>query len=155
MPALQVREFPDELYEELRAYAARNHRSIAQQTVACVEREIRRSRAIEAETSLAMPDDASDNIPIPVNVHEATMRARVVNPFTWHEALGIESEEVREARRAKRKELMRQIEEFHEKWKLPEQSPEELAQMIREERERRTDDIFANIERCAASRKED
>ena len=37
MPALQVREFPEELYEELRAYAALHHRSMAQQTVAAVD----------------------------------------------------------------------------------------------------------------------
>jgi plasmid stability protein len=37
MPALQVRNFPDNLYEELRAVAKREHRSVAQQTVACVE----------------------------------------------------------------------------------------------------------------------
>ncbi len=40
MPALQVREFPEELYEELRAYAALHHRSMAQQTVAAVDRMI-------------------------------------------------------------------------------------------------------------------
>ncbi len=36
MTALQVREFPTELYEELREYAAANHRSMAQQTIAAV-----------------------------------------------------------------------------------------------------------------------
>lgn len=37
MPALQVRDFPPALYEELKAYAAANHRSMAQQTVIAVE----------------------------------------------------------------------------------------------------------------------
>lgn len=37
MPALQVRDFPEELYEELRNCATRNHRSIAQQTIEAVE----------------------------------------------------------------------------------------------------------------------
>jgi len=36
MPALQVRDFPDELYEELKRCAANEHRSIAQQTVVAV-----------------------------------------------------------------------------------------------------------------------
>lgn len=36
MTALQVRDFPAELYEELRAYASANHRSMAQQTIAAV-----------------------------------------------------------------------------------------------------------------------
>lgn len=38
MPALQVRDFPDPLYEDLREYAARHHRSMAQQTVDAVDR---------------------------------------------------------------------------------------------------------------------
>ena len=37
MPALQVREFPAGLYEELREFAAANHRSMAQQTVCAVD----------------------------------------------------------------------------------------------------------------------
>lgn len=37
MPALQVRDFPDELYERLKAYAASQHRSVAQQTIVAVE----------------------------------------------------------------------------------------------------------------------
>ncbi|WP_449316228.1 ribbon-helix-helix domain-containing protein, partial [Rubneribacter sp.] len=37
MPALQVREFPDELYDELKEYAASQHRSMAQQVIVAVE----------------------------------------------------------------------------------------------------------------------
>ena len=37
MPALQVRDFPSELYEQLREYSAANHRSIAQQTIFAVD----------------------------------------------------------------------------------------------------------------------
>lgn len=37
MPALQVRDFPEDLYEELRVYAAERHRSMAQQTIVAVE----------------------------------------------------------------------------------------------------------------------
>ena len=37
MPALQGRDFPDDLYEQLKAYAASQHRSIAQQTIVAVE----------------------------------------------------------------------------------------------------------------------
>ena len=33
MPALQVRDFPDELYVELKACAEREHRSVAQQMI--------------------------------------------------------------------------------------------------------------------------
>ena len=48
MPALQVRDFPDELYERLKVAAVRDHRSIAQQTIALVEEGIRRAEASEA-----------------------------------------------------------------------------------------------------------
>ena len=48
MPALQVRDFPDELYERLKVAAMRDHRSIAQQTIALVEEGIRRAEASEA-----------------------------------------------------------------------------------------------------------
>ena len=41
MPALQVRDFPDDLYEELRVFSALHHRSMAQQTIAAVEAAIR------------------------------------------------------------------------------------------------------------------
>lgn len=37
MPALQVRDFPQGLYDELKLSAARDHRSIAQQVVALVD----------------------------------------------------------------------------------------------------------------------
>ncbi len=40
MPALQVRDFPQELYQELKDYAAVNHRSMAQQTIAAVSQMI-------------------------------------------------------------------------------------------------------------------
>lgn len=40
MPALQVREFPDDLYEQLKQYAASQHRSMAQQTIVAVEQMI-------------------------------------------------------------------------------------------------------------------
>lgn len=38
MPALQVKDFPDDLYAKLKECAARNHRSMSQQTVAYVGR---------------------------------------------------------------------------------------------------------------------
>lgn len=41
MPALQVRDFPDKLYVELRQRAEQEHRSIAQQTIVAVESYLR------------------------------------------------------------------------------------------------------------------
>lgn len=44
MPALQVRDFPDDLYEQLKERAREEHRSIAQQTIVCVEDYLSRPR---------------------------------------------------------------------------------------------------------------
>lgn len=41
MPALQVRDFPDELYERLKVYASQEHRSMAQQTIVAVQEMLR------------------------------------------------------------------------------------------------------------------
>ena len=46
MPALQVRDFPATLYDELKEYAARNHRSIAQQTIIAVEEMLAEASAL-------------------------------------------------------------------------------------------------------------
>lgn len=43
MPALQVRDFPEELYRELKDYSALNHRSMAQQTVFAVDQMIHKN----------------------------------------------------------------------------------------------------------------
>ena len=37
MPALQVRDFPEDLYEDLRAKAKENHRSFTQETIVAVK----------------------------------------------------------------------------------------------------------------------
>lgn len=49
MPALQVRDFPDDLYEKLKAVAQREHRSIAQQTIVAVERGIEAPTKVDQE----------------------------------------------------------------------------------------------------------
>lgn len=142
MPALQVRDFPQDLYDELRAYAERNHRSIAQQTIACVESEIRRSKAIaegEAEGGCA-------DIAIPPAIHEAAMRARSVDPFGWAGAFQVESEEAREARSAKWKELRKLFADLAERWNGPLPTCDELAQAVRDDRDARTDSIMMNVE---------
>ncbi len=54
MPALQVRDFPEELYEQLKEAARREHRSIAQQTIHLVDcglnRKIRTTSGEPGET---------------------------------------------------------------------------------------------------------
>lgn len=66
MPALQVRDFPDDLYEMLRQSAARNHRSIAQQTIAYVE-----------EGLLSAPPSGDENASSRfINFEEITRKAK-------------------------------------------------------------------------------
>ncbi len=47
MPALQVRDFPEDTYRRLKAYAASQHRSIAQQTIVAVNRMLDEADAAE------------------------------------------------------------------------------------------------------------
>ncbi len=125
MPALQVREFPDELYSQLKSFAAQNHRSIAQQTIACVESELARQH---------QGNDANANdgdIEIPPNVREAPQRARFVKP--WATKLQIEPEDVIQARRERR---LRALEEASVvRWIGSEPSLEDAARMVREDRD--------------------
>ena len=128
MPALQVRDFPEDLYEQLKEYAALNHRSIAQQTIACVEAELARHRNASVFESLDPYD-----IPIPANVRAAALRARPVNPW----ALGqyADTEEDIKRRRQKREKLFREIEELQKHLKDPRPSVEEVVAWIREDRD--------------------
>lgn len=138
MPALQVRDFPEDLYEQLKEYAALNHRSIAQQTIACVEAELARHRNASV---FEFPDPY--DIPIPANVREAALRARPVNPWTEDEVY--EPEEVVEARRKKREKLFAEIDELRGAWKGPLPTGDEIAALIREMREERDATLTGNL----------
>lgn len=41
MPSLQVKDFPEDLYEELKEYAAEEQRSVSQQTIYCLREHLR------------------------------------------------------------------------------------------------------------------
>ena len=142
MPALQVRDFPQDLYDELRDYAERNHRSIAQQTIACVESEIRRSKAMAERGA----ENGYTEKSIPAAIHEAAMRARSVDPFGWVGAFQVEGEEAREARSAKWEELRKLFADLAGRWSGPLPACDELAQAVRGERDARTDSIMMNVE---------
>ena len=61
MPALQVRDFPSDLYDALKAYAAQEHRSVSQQTVVAVEQMISRAAggpSPRQEGALVIPFDS-------------------------------------------------------------------------------------------------
>lgn len=167
MPALQVRDFPEELYEELRAYAEENHRSIAQQTIACVENELRRNREAAQVRKQATWGTGgvhgargadggcdADGIYIPASVREAAMRARNVEAFGWMRAFQIDSREEREMRREKWEMLRKRFADLDERWNGPVPTCEEIAQMIREDREDRANRIIENVAAFEASAKE-
>jgi len=146
MPALQVRDFPQELYDELREYAAQNHRSIAQQTIACVENEIRRNKATAgqdgASDSLGDPAD----IPIPPAVREAAARARDVGAYGWAGVFRVETEQEREDRRMRWQELRGRFADLAKLWNGPAPSCADIAQMVHDGRDGRTDRIMMNVE---------
>ncbi|MBQ9043773.1 MAG: argininosuccinate lyase [Eggerthellaceae bacterium] len=138
MPALQVRDFPDDLYERLKAAAAKNHRSIAQQTVAFVEAQLNQE---DAKSAAILAPDFSVPFVTP-NVREASARARDVGAFDWLRDFEEEPEEVIEARRKKRRQLREQAKELSKAWIGPKPTADQIAEMIREEREARTDRIM-------------
>ena len=130
MPALQVRDFPEELYDQLKALAARNHRSIAQQTVACVEQMILQENAEE-------------------NARERGFRvvaggrrggARTADSIY---APRFDTEAERAARLEKRKALFKEMEKLP--WKGPRPSEDEIVRIIREGREERERTILESL----------
>lgn len=71
MPALQVRDFPQPLYDELKVYAAQNHRSIAQQVIVAVEDMIRPKPKI---TAVPLQQKSTGSVPIDL---EGAQQARI------------------------------------------------------------------------------
>lgn len=117
MPALQVRDFPDELYEQLKAYAASQHRSVAQQTIVAVEQ------------MLAHPEAS--------HYWNGERLYRAVRPIPDYD-----TEEERAARIEKRKKLFARMDEIT--WKKPKPTADEIVAMVREGREER-DRVFDEL----------
>lgn len=130
MPALQVRDFPDDLYARLKESAAKNHRSIAQQTIACVEAQLDQE---EGRAAVLAPEFG--NLAIPQNILDAVARARPVDPFDWLHDFEPESDEVIEARRKKRERLLEEMEALRGNLGGSPLSTDEIVQMIREDRD--------------------
>ena len=119
MPALQVRDFPATLYDELKRYAAANHRSVAQQTIIAVEEMLATQSILEEEGrrvhgSACRPMvETEDAAPIPGLTDQ------------------ISSSKARRVER--RKQLFRDFDEIA--WRGPEPSAEDIVQMVREGRD--------------------
>lgn len=118
MPALQVRDFPDELYEQLKAYAASQHRSVAQQTIVAVE------QMLEAADAQHYGDG-----------RELRRAVRPISDF--------DTEEERAARIEKRKALFEEIR--RSEWSGPKQTADEIVEFVHEgrrERDRQMSDVL-------------
>lgn len=116
MPALQVREFPDDLYEQLKQYAASQHRSMAQQTIVAVEQMIEAGDADQGQRVERRP-----------------------------RYLDFDTEAQRAARIKKRKELFEEIHRLP-KVSIPPDFPDtvELIRQGRAERNAYIDEMLAN-----------
>ena len=162
MPALQVRELPDETYALLKTCAAESHRSIAQQTLAFIEESL--ARRGYGESSGAIARNACDgkttagtafsldDVPIPQNVRSASERARFVNPFNWESALAMEPDAVVAARKEKRRQLGEMIASIE--WSDSAPALVEAPEALYESRDERADAIMANVESYLREREE-
>lgn len=111
MPALQVRDFPEELYEELKVYADRHHRSIAQQTIVAVE------EMLERQNESYYGDGRKLYRPVCSN------------------AFDFDTEAQRAERIEKRKALFEEIDAL--RWRGPEPTADEIVALVREGRQER------------------
>ena len=123
MPALQVRDFPDDLYEKLKACAAMEHRSVAQQTVALVE------EGLSARGASHYWDGAE---------------LRRLRPEP--QIFDFDTEAARAARIEKRKALFAEFEKLP-KFTVPDTFPS-TAELIRQGREERDQRILCAADYC-------
>lgn len=131
MPALQVRDFPATLYDELKECAARNHRSIAQQTIIAVEGMLNEAparssacaeRGLSQDSECGPSSRVSHEFPVPFDGGMVCLR---------------ESRAAREARSRKRQQLFEECDEIP--WKGGGLSTEDIVAMVREGRDRLSD----------------
>ena len=111
MPALQVRDFPEDLYEELKKCADRNPRSIAQQTIVAVE------EMLERQNELYFWDGRQLHRPVCPNT------------------LDFDSEAQRAKRIAKRLALFERIGALQ--WHGPKPTADEIVELVHEGRRER------------------
>ena len=130
MPALQVRDFPDQLYAELKQLAEREHRSVAQQMIVAAEEMLAR-RSLGGLPSEAQPPAAP--------LEHAVVPQAPQTPFPYYD---FSTEEERAARIRKRKKLFEEMDRWREEHPMPEVSTEQIVQWIREDRDGRVGAIL-------------
>lgn len=136
MPALQVRDFPTPLYEELKACATANHRSIAQQTIIAVE---------EMLASLTMPELSEpqslggDNEMSSLDIYSASVAEVCSKAFT-----GRQGSVAREGRIKKRKQLFDELGKIS--WTDKKVATEDIVVIARESRDTLTDRVWLSLD---------
>ena len=121
MPALQVRDFPDDLYEQLKEYAASQHRSIAQQTIVAVEQML-----ATAESGEYYWDGK-----------------KLYCPPSRPRFFDFDTEAKRAERIKKREELFKEIGKLE--WRGPKPTADEIVELVHEgrrERDRQISDVL-------------
>lgn len=134
MPALQVRELPEDLYEQLKESARRERRSLAQQTTVLLRRGLAAGEVSAAGDGEMWPERGGGSC------------CSSVGGVYSHADTIFE----RERRIAKRKELFRAIDETNRKAKKGRRrlTDAEIVAMIREDRDHgHNDDYTALLER--------
>lgn len=131
MPALQVRDFPATLYDELKEYAARNHRSIAQQTIIAVE------EMLSGAGSSALFDGACGYRP------SQTFRSDAVPVRSFEERWPFKHT-VDEACVQRRRQIFADFDTID--WKGTPSAPEDIVAFVNEGRDDRTERIIASVE---------
>lgn len=119
MPALQVKDFPDDLYEELRECAAQECRSVSQQTIYGLREFLRMHKA-----------------------YQSVKNALWAAPYLT-DLLEDKEQQERQERAKRRRELMEQIRELGPA-NIPSDFPDP-AELIREMREERTNQILEAV----------
>lgn len=132
MPALQVRDFPDELYVQLKECADNEHRSIAQQTIVAVEEMLRaRASAAEQREGRAVPVGTEAQDALVDRVADAVAKRTAHTPSY----LDFSTEAERQARIQKRKEIFARIDRMNAERTTPPPSTEQIVQWVREDRD--------------------
>lgn len=128
MPALQVRDFPEDLYEELKKCAEREHRSIAQQAAYILSRYLRLYRSVPG----------FDDGPVPVRfacANPALLESGAYEPFEPGTEGYFTEEDLarREVRQKRRRELLERI-HSRPQTPVPEDFPSAV-ELIRQDRD--------------------
>lgn len=121
MPALQVKDFPADLYEELRECAAAEDRSISQQTVRVLREYLQARRRLGERVGFAV---------CPVAQEVSAKRSQV-------------EEDERDVRMGRRKKVFERIDALP-KFEVPDDFPEP-AELVRQMREERDDQIVPEL----------